>query len=424
MGDIHKVLQNFDVAYGYYKTALSTQSEITKESHSIASARLYRGCGICLKGLGNFPKAQQCFEKSLENNLQCLQNGSTDNSHLWREIGLCYWNLNDYHQAKESFEKYLKRFELLSDSVQQTEWDLADVLQRISWCCKKEKNWEEAFKYYQKSLEKFRLLVKTPKHDSRIADLLYDIGMHFWHRDKIDEAKENLEEAKVLCKTLSQTPKVLYHLASCCELIGKCCKKQNVYNVAIENFDEARRNFEKILAKTLHRFSEVKKPDDKDLLYKMAQISKATGFCLRSSNLLLESIEHFNLALSSLEKLPSKPTYTEERAFILKNIGLNFKYLRNFQTATQYFIKSNIVNQALPASENKYSEEAFNWENSGICSEYLNNPHAALTRFRKALKIYERLPDREKYRKKIMILKRKISENTSSRQSYQNFHQY
>ena len=329
LGDIYKMLRKCDVAYDYYNTALSIHLELCEESHSITSAWLYRACGVCLKRLGKCQNAQQYLKKSVEISLQCLLTGNTDKPYIWREVGMCYWDLCDYRQARESFEKYLKRLQLLDDSTEQTKYHLACVLQRISWCFQKDKNWEEAFKYCRQSLEKFRLLDKTPNYDFKIASLLDDIGVHFLCRNKIDEAKKHFEEAKGLCKTLSQTPKVLDRLASCCEHIGKCCKKQMVYNEAIENFKEARSNFEKILAKPFYRLSE------ENLLFKMAQVSRNTGFCLRSSGLLLESNEHFNLALESLEKLPSKPNYIEERAFILKHIGINFKNLQNYQTATR-----------------------------------------------------------------------------------------
>ena len=227
-----------------------------------------------------------------------------------------------------------------------------------------------------------------------------------------------MKEAKDLCKTLSQTSNFLHYLVSICERIGKCCKKQKVYDAAIENFEEAGSKFAKILAKALSRSSKEK------VMFKMAQISRATGICMRFSNLLLKSNENFNLAINSLEKLPSKPNYVVERAFILKNISLNFKYLQNFQTATRYFIESNTDYLALPVSENMVFESAFNWKNSGICSTYLKNIREAETRFRKALEIYKRLPDREIYRRRITSVRRKIIQNTYSLQNHQYFHQY
>ena len=204
LGDIHKMLQNLDEAFGYYNTALSIHLDLTEETCSTVSARLYKFCGLCLKGLKKYDDAQTCFEKSLENNKQCLKNGGTDNLHLLRDTGFCYWNLRNYRLAEESFNEYVKAFESSDDSIQ-VKCNLAYVLQHISWCCKKEKKWEEAFSYCQQSLEKFKLLVKTPEYDFQITVLLKEIGVHFLCRNKFDRAKEHFEEAKNICKTLSQT---------------------------------------------------------------------------------------------------------------------------------------------------------------------------------------------------------------------------
>jgi len=413
LGDLYKASKKYNEACFYYNAALSIQPQQLDNSTTYSfrvSARLHKLCGFCLKNSGKRKDAENCFKSALQDNLKCMKSSNLSNLHVLRDIGQCYWDLKDYTQAKQFFEQYVALIESYEYRSPRINSNIAYVLKQLGRYWKHKNKFHTAFIYFQQSLSYFKLLNKHPKFDFEILTLLHEIGKHYLYSIKTKIiAKQFLDEAIELGKTLHQSPSVLFSLSLCYKGIGECYRAQNSFTKAVESFTEAQNIITGLEAKTSSALVKQK------YNFQLAMLSKAMGFCYKFKGLLSESINHFKFSLYYLEKLPKRlgpsgPTkYCDETAFILKNVGLNLIDLKEYETAILYFIKSCNIYNTLPNTENKKIQIALNWENSGICSKALNRLALAKYQYKNALRIYyQKLPWREKYHRKVVSLEREI----------------
>ena len=223
LGNVHLYLKLFDLAFYYFKMALSTCEELGRFE---SQAMILNNVGEIYRELGDYERALEsygrCLDISEKNNFVRVGMYATTN------IGVSDYETKNYQAAIYFLEKSLVTAKEIKNQV--IEGYSTRYLGLIHMDLG---NYDQAYSYFQAAMNVFRNSNET----SSIARLYKDLAQLEFNHKKFDQALDNLNKAIKLMDTLQddRLTIVIYDLFSkVYDDLGDCTKAYEYSRLSID----------------------------------------------------------------------------------------------------------------------------------------------------------------------------------------------
>ena len=373
LGLAYKNLGNFQQACDFYKACFRyVDNKTTLKS----KADLKRWLGNCMKKL-NYPEADEKTKSALKGYLTLYKFEEEDRISLLRCIGLCYWNLGDLKQTNEYFELYVAHSEKQMSFLSMLDrFNVVITLKIIGLSFAKEHNWDSAYQFFKRSLDKALKLPKTLKYVPEIAFLYNRIGKYWLHRNFLDFARTNFEEVEKLSDILTLTLKSKQTLGITYKNLGRVFSLENPpqYSRAISYFKKA----EKMLSDLDHQ----KFRSD------IAWMLKIMGRCCKEQKQFEEAIEYFKKSEENYRSFSDADSVLIEIVYVVKSIGLSYQLMHEHDLAIANFEKSVYLYSKMQ----NLHEKAWVLKNMALSYKAQNSYFQAFCCLQDSLTIHKNMP--------------------------------
>ena len=234
LGRLLIILAKFDKAEKLYEILLRQTTD--KEKKAI----IFHQLGKVNQLQGEYSKALESYEKSLEINQTALPVNHPVFATSYNNIGLVYQCMGKYSKALEYYEKSL---EITKKTLPAYHPHLATSYSNLGSVYRNMGAYSKALEYYEKSVE---IMIKTlsANHPS-LAALYNNIGLVYDNTGEYSKALEYYEKSlEIVIKTLPA-----YHpdLATSYNNIGNVYDSMGEYSKALEYYEKLREIREKAL---------------------------------------------------------------------------------------------------------------------------------------------------------------------------------
>lgn len=359
----------------------------------------YNQLGLIKDGEGEYSKAIEFYETSLDIRQKCVSENHSDLATSWNNIGMAYSHMGEYLKALEFYEKSLHIYE---KTLPENHLDLAGSYNNIASLNYKMGEYQEAHKFYEKALNIYKKTL--PENHPDLATIYNNIGMvnHNmgdyvtaleFHKKALDIRKEALPEShpdvassynniamvyssieeytmavEFYEKSLNIRQKILPanhpELANSYNNIGMVYSNMDEYTKALEFYEKSLDIFEKLfpssqpsLATTCNNIA--------SLHYRMGEYLKA--------------IEFYEKSLGIFEKI--LPSNHPSLATSYNNIASVYFGMREHQKALESYEKSLDIRQKILPENHPVFATSFN----NIAAVYDD-----MGQYSKALEFYEK----------------------------------
>jgi len=225
LGHYYSTLGQMDIGAEYYRKTLSRS---IKDDDDTYLATVLKNLSIYESHIGNYPEAIRLMDSSATIQKEWgdyMRYGSAQNV-----IGKNYYDMGNYPKAMEMYQAALKTM----DTIQIKTYHKADVLANIGSLHSKQKNYNQALKYFEMAMDVY---IATDDNLYQ-ATTLVDIGNVLNSQKKYNFAIEKYKEGLTISETYDfPTIKVL-----CLGNLGSIYTKQSKYNEAIKHLQQALQN--------------------------------------------------------------------------------------------------------------------------------------------------------------------------------------
>mgnify|MGYP002384482041 CR=1 FL=1 len=230
-GTINDDQGEYSKALEYYEKSLEISKKTLPANHpNLATS--YNNIGSVYCSMGEYSKALEYYEKSLEIRKKTLPTNHPDLATSYNNIGSVYYSMGEYSKALEYYEKSL---EIKNKTLPENHPDLAASYNNIGavYCSMGE--YSKALEYYEKSLE---IKNKTlPENHPDLAASYNNIGAVYCSMGEYSKALEYYEKSlEIKNKTL---PANHPDLATSYNNIGSVYYSMGEYSKALENYQKS-----------------------------------------------------------------------------------------------------------------------------------------------------------------------------------------
>ena len=291
LGYINRAQGEYSKALEYHEKSLEIYKKILPANHPDL-ATSYNNIGLVYKNMGEYSKALQYYEKSLEISKQTLPGNHPDLATSYNNIGLVYNTMGEYSKALEYHEKSL---EIREQILPTNHPSLAASYNNIGLVYDSMGKYSKALEYYQKSLDISKQTL--PANHPLLATSYNNIGWMYNVMGEYSKALEYYEKSlEIYKKTL---PENHPDLATSYNNIGLVYNNKGEYSTALEYY---KKDLE-IRKKTLpaNHPSLATSYNNIGLVYNsMSEYSKALEYCERSLEIYRKAFpgNHPDLATS------------------------------------------------------------------------------------------------------------------------------
>ena len=245
----HENIRQKDLAKLHYQKSLTYEAEINyqkaKEELEIAIAldkensEIANQYGVIFDTLGDYGKAIEYFEKSLEIKLKTLDKEHPNVAVVYNNLGIAWYNEGDYGKAIEYFEKSLG-IELKTLGKEHPSIALGYNNLGTAWNGKGD--YGKAIEYQEKALE---IWLKIPdKERPSIATVYNNLGTTWYSKGDYDKAIEYYEKSlEIKFKTLDEEHP---NIAAGYNNLGTAWHGEGDYDKAIVYYEKALKILRKV----------------------------------------------------------------------------------------------------------------------------------------------------------------------------------
>ncbi|MBU7027350.1 MAG: tetratricopeptide repeat protein, partial [Theionarchaea archaeon] len=176
---------------GYLGSALVLNNQALEGTSKKTKSTAYHNIGVIYQRRGEFEKALEYFDKSLE--IKKKINDERGIAEVYHNIGMILRDRGEYEKALEYFDKNLKTFKEINDSR-----NIGRTYHQLGMIYQHKEEYKKAREYFDKSLEIF----KEINDEGNTAAAYHHIGIIYQHKGDYKKAREyfdrNLKTFKVL----------------------------------------------------------------------------------------------------------------------------------------------------------------------------------------------------------------------------------
>jgi len=226
LGQLLIKLAKFDKAEALYEILLKQTTDQKEKAH------IFHQLGFINNHRGEYSKALEYYEKSLEIKKKTLPTNHPSLAQSYNNFGGVYDSMGEYSKALEYYEKSL---EILKKTLPANHPLLATSYNNIGSVYKSMGEYSKALEYYEKSLE---IRKKTlPANHPSLATSYNNIGLVYKSMGEYSKALEYYEKSlEILKKTL---PANHPSLATSYNNIGSVYKSMGEYSKALEYYEKS-----------------------------------------------------------------------------------------------------------------------------------------------------------------------------------------
>jgi len=352
-GEYSKALEYCEKSLEIYKKTLPANHPDLATS--------YNNIGSVYDHMGEYSKALEYYEKSLEIRKKTLPANHRLLATSYNNIGNVYDSMGEYSKALESYGKSL---EIEKKSLPANHPLFATSYNNIGNVYDRMGEYSKALEYYEKSLEIRKKTLSTNHPD--VAASYNNIGLVYDHIGEYSKALEYFEKSlEIYKKTL---PANHPHLAASYNNIGNVYDRMGEYSKALEYYEKSL----EIRKKTLP----ANHPD-------LATSCNNIGLVYDHIGEYSKALEYFEKSLEIYKK--TLPANHPSLATSYNNIGLVYNSMSEYSKALEYYEKSlEIRKKTLPAN---HPSLATSYNNIGLVYNSMGEYSKALESYEKSLEI-------------------------------------
>ena len=325
-GCINKDRGEYSKALEYYEKSLEIMKKTLRANHpSLATS--YNNIGMVYKSMGEYSKTLEYYEKSLKIMKKTLSANHPLLAASYYNIGCVYKNMGEYSKALEYHGKDL---EIMKKTFPENHPSLAISYNNIGCVYKSMGKYSKALESYEKSLELRKNTL--PENHPDLATSYNNIGMVYNSMGEYSKALEYYEKSLEIEKKTLPTNHPL--LATSYNNIGSVYNSMSEYSKALEYYKKSL----EIMEKTLR--------GDHPLL--AASYNNIGNVC-NSMGEYLKALEYYEKSLEIRKK--TLPTNHPLLATSYNNIGWVYRNKTDYEKALGYFERAvNIMQRSLPSN--------------------------------------------------------------------------
>jgi len=231
LGLTNKHRGEYSKALEYYEKSLEIDKKTLPANHPLL-ATSYNNIGLVYQSMGEYSKALEYYEKSLEIRKKTLPANHPDLAQSYNNIGNVYKSMGEYSKALEYYEKSL---EIYKKTLPANHSDLAISYNNIGLVYKSMGEYSKALQYYEKSLEIRKK--SLPANHPSLATSYNNIGSVYYSMGEYSKALEYYEKSlEIMKKTL---PANHPSLATSYNNIGWVYRNKTDYKKALDYYERA-----------------------------------------------------------------------------------------------------------------------------------------------------------------------------------------
>jgi len=231
LGVINKHRGEYSKALEYFEKSLEIYKKTLPANHPDL-ATSYNNIGSVYKSMGEYSKALEYYEKSLEIRKKTLPANHPSLAVSYNNIGGVYDSMGEYSKALEYYEKDL---EISKKTLPANHPDLATSYNNIGLVYKSMGEYSKALEYYEKSLEIWKKTL--PANHPSLATSYNNIGLVYKSMGEYTKALEYYEkDLEISKKTL---PANHPDLAQSYNNIGWVYRNKTDYKKALDYYERA-----------------------------------------------------------------------------------------------------------------------------------------------------------------------------------------
>ncbi|MBY0500940.1 MAG: tetratricopeptide repeat protein [Alphaproteobacteria bacterium] len=185
LGNVYRRLGDYEKAKELFEQSLQTYKKCSEPNPGMARACGY--LGIVYESLGNFEKAKALLEESLALHKKQKKN-CIGLAWSLAHLASVYRNLGDYEKARELYEKSLKIYKTHSENYVGAAW----VSGALGSVCTKLKDYEKAKNYLDESLKIY--CNHFPENHIYVAYALIHLGVFYGETENFENAKSLIKK--------------------------------------------------------------------------------------------------------------------------------------------------------------------------------------------------------------------------------------
>jgi len=314
-------LAKFDKAEALYEILLKQTTDQNEKAH------IFHQLGFINDHRGEYSKALEYYEKSLEIRKKTLPANHPDLATSYNNIGLVYRSMGEYSKALEYYEKSL---EIRKKTLPANHPDLATSYNNIGLVYRSMGEYSKALEYYEKALE---IRKKTlPANHPSLATSYNNIGLVYDSMGEYSKALEYYEKSLEIKK--ETLPANHPSLATSYNNIGSVYDSMGEYSKALEYYEKSLQIRKKILP--------ANHPD-------LAQSYNNIGLVYKSMGEYSKALEYYEKSLEIKKK--SLPANHPLLATSYNNIGWVYRNKTDYKKALDYYERAlDIWQRSLPSN--------------------------------------------------------------------------
>jgi len=236
---IHSDRGEYSKALEYFEKSLEIYKKTLPANHS-SLATSYNNIGNVYDHMGEYSKALEYYEKSLEIKKKTLPSNHSDLAASYNNIGNVYDSIGEYSKA---LEYYGKSLEIMKKTLPVNHPSLAASYNNIGNVYDSIDEYSKALEYYGKSLE---IRKKTlPANHPLLATSYNNIGMVYYSIDEYSKALEYYGKSLEIRK--KALPANHPDLATSYNNIGSVYNSMDEYSKALEYYEKSLEVWKKTL---------------------------------------------------------------------------------------------------------------------------------------------------------------------------------
>jgi len=149
LGLINQHRGEYSKALEYHEKSLEIRKKTLPANHPDLAIS-YNNIGLVYDNMGEYSKALEYHEKSLEISKKSVPENYPDLTTSYNNIGLVYDNMGEYSKALEYYEKSL---EIRKKTLPANHPDLAMSYNNIGWVYRNKTDYKKALDYYERALD-------------------------------------------------------------------------------------------------------------------------------------------------------------------------------------------------------------------------------------------------------------------------------
>ena len=234
IGQVYSKMGEYSKALEYYEKSMEIQRKSLPPNHPDL-ATSYNNIGQVYSNMGEYSKALEYYEKSMEIRRKSLPPNHPDLATSYNNIGQVYSNMGEYSKALEYYEKSM---EIQRKSLPPNHPDLATSYSNIGQVYSNMGEYSKALEYYEKSMEITRK--SLPPNHPDLATSYGNIGGVYSKMGEYSKALEYYEKSMEIKR--KSLPPNHPDLATSYNNIGLVYSNMGEYSKALEYYEKSHGN--------------------------------------------------------------------------------------------------------------------------------------------------------------------------------------